>query len=82
MQEWQTQEAKAKFSEVIACAIADGPQSITRHGKNLAVVLGRDDYDKLRSAKPSMVDYLLGANIDVDLDLERDEEDHGRSVTL
>lgn len=81
MKEWQTQEAKAKFSEVIACALADGPQSITRHGKDLAVVLSREDYDRLRSFKASLVDYLLSSDIDVELDLERDS-DHGRDITL
>ncbi|WP_026534257.1 type II toxin-antitoxin system Phd/YefM family antitoxin [Arthrobacter sp. H14] len=81
MKEWQTQEAKAKFSEVIACALTDGPQSITRHGRDLAVVLSREDYDRLRSSKGSMVDYLLSADVDVELDLARDS-DHGRDIAL
>lgn len=81
MQEWQTQEAKAKFSEVIACALAEGPQSITRHGKSLAVVLSSEEYDRLSRLSPSMVDYILGADLEVELDLERDN-DSGRNVAL
>src|SRR5450631_1396516 len=37
--QWQAQAAKAKFSAVIAQAERDGPQSITRHGELVAVVI-------------------------------------------
>ena len=31
--EWQLQEAKAKFSELVQKAIDDGPQTVTRRGQ-------------------------------------------------
>jgi antitoxin (DNA-binding transcriptional repressor) of toxin-antitoxin stability system len=31
--EWQLQQAKAKFSELVQKAIGEGPQTVTRHGK-------------------------------------------------
>ncbi len=30
---WQLQEAKNKFSQVVDCACNEGPQIVTRHGK-------------------------------------------------
>jgi len=36
---WQLQEAKNRFSEVISAAEHDGPQTITRHGQPVALVV-------------------------------------------
>ena len=33
MHAWQLQDAKAKFSELVQKAIDEGPQTVTRHGK-------------------------------------------------
>lgn len=47
---WQVQEAKARLSELIARAESDGPQFITRHGTERAVVLSIEDYRVLVGA--------------------------------
>ncbi len=39
MDSWKLQDAKARFSEVVDRAIANGPQIVTRHGKNAVVVI-------------------------------------------
>jgi antitoxin Phd len=44
---WQVQEAKQKFSTVVQKAIDEGPQVVTRHGKEVVVVLSKAEYDKL-----------------------------------
>ncbi|MDQ3548772.1 MAG: type II toxin-antitoxin system prevent-host-death family antitoxin, partial [Chloroflexota bacterium] len=36
---WQVQEAKQKFSELVERAITDGPQTISRRGVDVAVVV-------------------------------------------
>jgi len=36
---WQLQEAKQRFSEVVRCALAEGPQTVTRRGEAVVVVL-------------------------------------------
>jgi prevent-host-death family protein len=36
---WQIQEAKQHFSDLIRSAEADGPQFVTEHGEEVAVVL-------------------------------------------
>lgn len=40
---WQVQEAKNRFSEVIECALHEGPQTVTRHGKPVVRVVAVQD---------------------------------------
>ena len=47
---WQVQEAKSRFSELLDCAIAHGPQTITRHGKPVARVVSLHERVKERAA--------------------------------
>ncbi len=71
---WQVQEAKARFSELIRNADS-GPQTITVHGRRAAVVLSADDYDRLkdRRGKPALTEFLRDSPLaGVGLDLERD----------
>jgi len=58
MRHWQMQEAKAKLSEVIKDAEREGPQEITLHGKPVAVVLSREDYERLTGTGESLVDFM------------------------
>ncbi len=46
MSTWQLQEAKARFSELIQTAEAEGPQTITRRGINTAVVVPIEDWER------------------------------------
>jgi prevent-host-death family protein len=45
MKDWSLDNAKAKFSTVVALCCEDGPQIITRHGKPVAFVLSVQDYE-------------------------------------
>lgn len=56
----QIQKAKAHFSELIKRARSEGPQTITRHGTEQAVVLSVEDYRALSADRPDFVAYLLG----------------------
>ena len=47
---WKLQDAKARFSEVVRRAQADGPQRVTVHGKVTVVILSAADYAKVRPA--------------------------------
>jgi prevent-host-death family protein len=73
---WQLQEAKAKFSALVQKALDEGPQTVTRHGKETVVVLSVRDYARLREREPSLKDILMSGP-EGDLDLER-EPDYGR----
>ena len=78
---WQIQSAKAHLSELIEQAERDGPQIITRHGVERAVVLSIDDYRLLMKRGEDFKALLLsGPKLD-DFRIERDA-DTGRPVDL
>lgn len=58
MSAWQMQEAKAKLSEVVRLAEQEGPQDITWHGRSLAVVLSRRDYEKITGTHENLLDFM------------------------
>jgi antitoxin Phd len=78
MATWQVQDAKARFSEVIDRARTEGPQTITRHGTERAVVLSIEDFRALAAQRPDFKAYLLGGPKVDDFPIERDR-DAGRA---
>lgn len=82
---WQVQTAKARFSELLRRAHAEGPQIVTRQGKEEVVILPVEQYRKLtrRGRAPEGLaaffahSPLAGAK----LDLER-QRDYGREIEL
>lgn len=44
---WQLQEAKQQLSRVVDLAAEEGPQIVTRHGREVAVVMSMADYRSL-----------------------------------
>jgi len=44
---WQVQEAKQRFSELVQRALDEGPQTVTRHGDEVVVVLSKREYLRL-----------------------------------
>src|SRR5690348_17812478 len=82
---WQLQAAKARFSELFRKARAEGPQWVTRQGKDAVVIVAAEEFQKLkaRSKQPeSLVEFfakspLAGANLDLDR-----TPDYGREIDL
>jgi antitoxin Phd len=74
---WQVQTAKAQFSEVFRRARSEGPQRITKQGKEAVVMLAEEQYEKLlhKSRQPrSLVEFLRASPlVGVKLDLTRDK---------
>lgn len=56
--EWQLQEAKNRFSEVVNRALKDGAQTITRHGKPVVVVLSQEEFRRLAPPEKKPFDLL------------------------
>ena len=81
MATWQIQDAKTRLSELIERARTDGPQTITRHGAERAVVLSIEDYRALAAHKPDFKAHLLGGPKVDDFSIERDR-DTGRALEL
>ena len=60
MAQWQLQEAKQKLSRVVDMAATEGPQTITRHGSEVAVLVSIEEYRRLReTARPTLKEVLL-----------------------
>ena len=82
MGQWQVQRAKQQFSRLVDQARTHGPQIVTRHGKEVAVVLGVDEYRRLRGRSTDFAAFLLGPpHVDLDLPIERDR-DPGPEIEL
>lgn len=58
--QWQLQEAKARFSEVVRRAKEEGPQHVTVHGREEVVIVGADEFRRLSGERSgeALVDAL------------------------
>lgn len=57
---WQAREARARFSAFIEATANEGPQIVTRHGVETAVLLPIAQWREMRkSEKPSLKEVLL-----------------------
>jgi antitoxin Phd len=55
------QEAKARFSELLAASLKDGPQLVTKRGVEAAVLVPIEEWRRLeRAARPTLKELLLG----------------------
>jgi len=82
IKKWHLQDAKNRFSELVRNASEDGPQFVSKHGKDSVVVLSIEDYRKLDRPKNSLVDFLQSSPLNsVELDTKRDKSS-SRDVSL
>jgi antitoxin Phd len=81
MANWQLQQAKTRLSEVIEIAHTSGPQFITRHGTERAVVLSIADFRALTLQRPNLREYLLSGPKVESFEIERNA-DTGREINL
>jgi prevent-host-death family protein len=73
-QRWQLQQAKAKLSEVVERAISDGPQIITRHGKDAVIVVSAEQFGAGKKNRDSLVDFFRKSPlVGLDLDFTRSQ---------
>ena len=75
---WQLQEAKARFSEVFRLARTEGPQLITRQGKDGVIMLPVEQYERLvnrsRQPKSLMQFFRESPLVGLELEFERSQE--------
>lgn len=72
MKNWQLQEAKNKFSQVVDEALKGDPQVITRHGSSVAVVISYEEFLKLKSKKEPLSKFFGAVSLE-GVFLERDK---------
>ena len=80
--EWQLQQAKQQFSEVVRRALEDGPQVVTRHGREAVVVVSAVEFKTPRRGPAKDFKQFLRSAPDLGrLRLARDRR-RTRRVTL
>ena len=75
MAQWQLQDAKARFSELVRAAQENGPQTVTVRGQAAVVVLSQRQYRHLhtRAARQSFTALMRASPlVGMDLDVARD----------
>ena len=71
---WQLQEAKQKFSELVRRTIEEGPQTVTRRGEEIVVVVPVEEFRRMTGDKLDFKEFLMsGPDLSI-LDLERSRE--------
>ena len=63
---WQLHEAKARFSEFLDASLKEGPQIVTRHGKEMAVLVPIDQWKRLQTPRPNLKEVLLQKSPQID----------------
>jgi prevent-host-death family protein len=72
--QWQLQDAKNRFSQVVKLAVEQGPQFITLHGKPAAVILSIDEYRNITRKESKLSEFLRESPVGYgELDLDRDK---------
>ena len=75
MAQWQLQDAKARFSELVRAARESGPQTVTVRGEPAVVVLSQRHYRALRTrASQTSFTALMRSSplVGIELDTVRD----------
>jgi prevent-host-death family protein len=73
---WAVAEAKARFSELIDRALADGPQTITRKGQKAVVVVSAEEWQRKTKRKGNLAEFFAASPLrgsDLKIKRSRDE---------
>jgi len=58
---WTVAEAKARFSEIIERALAEGPQTITRRGRTTAIVVGAEEWERKTKRAGNLAEFFAAS---------------------
>jgi prevent-host-death family protein len=69
---WSVAEAKARLSELLDHAVSDGPQAITRRGREVAIVVSTEEWHRKSSRSGSLAEFLAKSPLrDSGIEVER-----------
>ncbi len=58
---WTLAEAKARFSELIELARSKGPQAITKHGREAAVVVSAEEWERKTKRTGNLAEFFAAS---------------------
>ena len=68
MKIWPAQDAKARFSELLDTCQREGPQVVSRRGRETAVLVPVEEWRRLQAAaRPSLKQLLLAPQARTDI---------------
>ena len=80
---WSVATAKAHLSEVIDRALTDGPQTITRRGRDAVVVVSADEWRRRTGRKGTLVEFFMNSPLrNSGLVIPEREKDGFREIDL
>ena len=83
IQSWQLQEAKNKLSRVVENAVNSGPQIITKHGVEVAIVISYAEYQQMVASRGKLSTFFRDSPLaGVELDLARDKSEIRKVLDL
>ncbi|MBI2929969.1 MAG: type II toxin-antitoxin system Phd/YefM family antitoxin [Verrucomicrobia bacterium] len=79
MKTWPLQDAKNQFSQVVELAQTDGPQTVTKQGEPVAVVVSAGEFKRRARPKESVLEFFAplkgsGIRLKRNRDLPRNRE--------
>ena len=70
MRVWTLRDAKARFFELLDACVRDGPQVLSRSGKQTAVLVSMSEWNRIASAgRPTLKQLLLSEQGRTELEL-------------
>ena len=80
---WQVQDAKARFSELLATSLVEGPQIVTKRGVETAVLVPIEQWRRLEKlAKPDLKELLLAPEPRTEALVPQRRELHRRAAPI
>ena len=79
---WQLQEAKNKLSQVIDMTLCDGPQVITRRGREVVVIMSIKEYEKNKLKEEKLGDFFNNSPLTSDIFTHRNSDSSLREIGL
>jgi prevent-host-death family protein len=58
---WAVAAAKARLSEVIDRVVTQGPQTITRNGRNVAVIVSFEEWERKTKRKGNLAEFFAAS---------------------
>ncbi len=72
---WQTQKAKAEFSQLLRDSQKKGDQIITYHNQPVAVLISKKRYDQLTRQESSLLEFFQKAPLpDLNIEIKRSKD--------
>ena len=66
MRTWPLQEARTHFRDLVDNALDEGPQRITRHGKQAVIVVSEEEWNRRATAPRTFGNLLAECPLQVD----------------